>query len=76
MRAYNAAEAELLQEIRQLALDMLRFEVWKRQAAERFEYMVVAELDAQRDLARERRSDLMREIWNARHPSRQVVAVV
>lgn len=66
MRAYNDVEAELLAEIRQLALDMLRFDVWMRRAAERLEFTKVAELNEERELCCLRRSELMRELWAGR----------
>lgn len=66
MRAYNDVEAELLAEIRQLALDMLRFDAWMRLVAQRGHFEQVAELDTQRELACRRRSELMRELWAGR----------
>jgi hypothetical protein len=63
---YDGVEAALLFEIRQLALDMIRMEDWARDAAERRRFDRVAELCWQRELAMERRSWLMREMWAAR----------
>jgi hypothetical protein len=60
---FDEVEAELLFEIRQLAVDMIRLEDWARYAAERQRFDHVAELHWQRELAVERRSRLMRELW-------------
>lgn len=76
MRGYGNVEAEMLREIRELALSMIRFGNWAEQAREAGRYQRQAELLTQRALARQRRSELMRQMWNARHPSRQVVAVL
>jgi hypothetical protein len=59
-------DIELLAEVRALALQMVRFETWAREAAERNRWQRVAECHTQRDLARGRRSQLMRELWEAR----------
>jgi hypothetical protein len=63
---YNKVEGELLFEIRQLAVDMIRLEAWARDAAERRRFDRAAELHWQRELAMERRSRLMRELWRDR----------
>jgi hypothetical protein len=64
--AYDDVDAELLFEIRQLAVEMIRLERWGRDAAERRRFDRVAELHWQRELAMERRSRLMRELWRDR----------
>jgi hypothetical protein len=63
---YDVVEVELLFEIRQLAVDMIRLDGWERAAAERRRFDRVAELRWQRELAMERRSRLMRELWRDR----------
>jgi hypothetical protein len=63
---YDEIEAELLFEIRQLAVDMIRLEGWARDAADRRRFDRVTELHWQRELAMERRSRLMRELWRDR----------
>jgi hypothetical protein len=63
---FDEVEAELLFEIRQLAADMIRLEDWARDAAERRHFERVGELHWQRELAMERRSRLMRELWRDR----------
>ena len=63
---YDEVEAELLFEIRQLASDMIRLENWAREAVERRRFERAAELHWQRELAMERRSRLMRELWSDR----------
>jgi hypothetical protein len=63
---YDEVEVELLFQIRQLAVDMIRLEGWAREAAERRRFDRVAELHWQRELAMERRSRLMRELWRDR----------
>jgi hypothetical protein len=73
--SFDEVEAGLLQEVRQLALDMIRLETWAREAHARGRWNRVGELHTARDQARERRSALMRQIWGASHPSGQVVAV-
>jgi hypothetical protein len=75
VRGTGELEASLLREVRQLALDMIRLETWARQAHDRGAFARMLELQARRTTVRERRSELLRQIWNARHPSRQVVAV-
>jgi hypothetical protein len=57
---------ELLEEIRALARQMVRFETWSREAAEGNHWQRVAEFQEQRDLASARRSDLLRELWETR----------
>lgn len=59
-------EAELLLETRSLALQMIRLEEWAQEAARRNRWQRVAECHEQRDLARTRRSQLMRELWETR----------
>jgi hypothetical protein len=54
---------ELMQEIRELGHTLVRFDQWATEAAERNRWQRVAELYTQRDLARERRSELLREAW-------------
>jgi hypothetical protein len=66
IRSFDEVEVELLFEIRQLAVDMIRLEGWVRDAAERRRFDRVAELHLQRELAIERRSKLMREFWSKR----------
>jgi hypothetical protein len=63
---YDEVVVELLFEIRQLAMDMIRLEGWARDAAERRRFERVAELHWRRELAMERRSRLMRELWRDR----------
>ncbi len=64
--SFDEVELELLFEIRQLAMDMIRLEGWVRDAAERRRFDRVGELHWQRELAMERRSRLMREFWRNR----------
>jgi hypothetical protein len=66
MRTADSIEVELLFEIRSLAVQMVRFETWAREATERRRWQRVTEYLRERDLARERRSQLMRELWEAR----------
>jgi hypothetical protein len=54
------------QEIRELGLDMVRLEAWACEAAEHGEWIRVGELNAERDEVRERRSQLIREVWSPR----------
>jgi hypothetical protein len=63
---YDEVESERLFEIRQLAHDMIRLEDWAREAAERRRFDRVAELHFQRELAMERRSRLLRDLWSDR----------
>jgi hypothetical protein len=63
---FDEVEAELLFQIRQLAGDMIRLEGWARDAAARRRFDRVTELQWQRELAIERRSRLMRELWRDR----------
>jgi hypothetical protein len=58
--------ALVYQEIRQLGLDMVRLEAWAAEAAERRMWMRVGEINEERDEARERRSQLIREVWEPR----------
>jgi hypothetical protein len=67
---FDDVEVEVLFEIRQLAVDMIRLEGWARDASERRRFDRLAELQWQRELAMERRSRLMRELWRDRHPYR------
>ena len=57
---------ELQMEIHALAVQMVRFETLARQSADTNRWQRVAEFHMQRDLAGERRSRLMRELWEAR----------
>lgn len=57
---------ELQMEIHALGVQMIRFETWAREAAEVNRWQRVAECNTQRDLAGERRSRLMRELWESR----------
>jgi hypothetical protein len=63
---YDALEVDLAREIRQLAWDMVRLERWAREAADRSQFDRVRELEWQRELAMQRRSRLMRELWASR----------
>jgi hypothetical protein len=54
------------QEIHQLGRDMVRLEAWAAEAAARRRWMRVGEINEERDQARERRSQLMREVWEPR----------
>ena len=65
---FDEVEADLLFEIRQLAMDMIRLEGWARDAAERHRFEHMAELHWQRELAMERRSRLMRDLWLDQQP--------
>lgn len=57
------AVREVLVDIRLLAVEMVRFERFMRNAAAEGKFDQVAELEKQRDLACERRSELLREVW-------------
>jgi hypothetical protein len=57
---------ELQMEIHALAVQMVRFETLARQSADMNRWQRVAEFHMQRDLAGERRSRLLRELWEAR----------
>ena len=63
---YDKLQVELAREIRQLACDMVRLEGWSREAADRSQFDQVHELRWQRELAIERRSRLMRDLWASR----------
>jgi hypothetical protein len=63
---YDDVEVILAREIRELAREMVRLERWTREAANRSHSNRVAELYQQRELASERRSQLMRELWASR----------
>jgi hypothetical protein len=65
--AYDPREMELAHEIRQLARDMVRLEVWACEAAGRSQFNQVSELHWQRELCMERRSRLMRDLWASRY---------
>lgn len=54
---------ELRQEIRELALTMVRLEQRAREIRGRNRWQRVADLDKARDLARERRSLLLHRVW-------------
>jgi hypothetical protein len=62
----DAVYVDMLQEIRELAHTMVRFEQWGNEAAERNRWQRVAECNTQRELVRDRRSALLREVWMAR----------
>jgi hypothetical protein len=64
--AYDAVDVELAREVRQLAQDMVRLERWAREAADRSQFDRVRELDWQRELATQRRSRLLRDLWASR----------
>jgi len=51
------------QEIRELAYDLVRLEAWAAEAARRQQWIRVGEINSERDEVRERRSQLIREVW-------------
>lgn len=55
--------------IAELGRDLIRLEHWTADAYARRSWVRVGELLAERDAVRERRSELMREIWR---PTRRV----
>jgi hypothetical protein len=63
---YDGLQVEQAREIRQLARDMVRLEGWAHEAARRSQFDRVGELLWQRELAMDRRSRLMRELWASR----------
>ena len=65
--AYDPREMELAHEIYQLSKEMVRLEVWAREAAGRSQFNQVSELQWQRELCMERRSRLMRDLWASRY---------
>jgi hypothetical protein len=67
MRAEDIVE--LHREIRLLAHTMVRFEQWEREARETNRWDNVAQYMQQRDLAQQRRSALLREVWDAERES-------
>jgi hypothetical protein len=64
---FDEVEIELRRDVRWLAYEIVRLDHWAEQAHERGNYIRMAELHIQRELARERRSALMRELWEGQH---------
>jgi len=62
----NDVEVEMRQECRDLARDLVRIETWAITACARRQFYRVAELHTQREQLRQRRSRLLRELWEAR----------
>jgi hypothetical protein len=60
-------EFEMKQECRELAHEMVRVEEWAFTACARRQFYRVAELHTQREAIRQRRSELLRELWWAEH---------
>jgi hypothetical protein len=65
-RAWNDVEMELRIDCVTLARAMVRLEDWAHEAHERGRFVRVAELNDQREQTREYRSQLLRELWEAR----------
>ena len=66
----DETEFELLGEIRGLAQQMLRMDLWIREAYIRRKFVRVGELVTQREGVRQRRSDLMRDLFVLRYRRR------
>ena len=65
------------QEIRELGHDLVRLEFWAAEAARKQQWIRVGEINSEREDVRERRSQLMREVWEPRRrPTRSGDAVV
>ena len=67
----DATRTETREEIRSLAITMVRLELAARVAAQRRQWVRVGELHTIREQTQERRSRLMREIWEPRRRRRE-----
>jgi hypothetical protein len=64
--SYDQVQVELARDIRQLAVDAVRFETWADDCEFRRSFRRAAELRYQRELALSYRSELMRDLWRLR----------